>query len=134
MSMFINLQKILSIGFGLRAFTIPRDISRVFVYRGFCSVDVENTRPGGTGFLIQLVVAWVIEGFVCGGLILTFSILSYHFIKKSTIESNKEIKHALAKNLLYLAGGAFFTITNAVVIPTVIFFISFQTGRKIYAT
>ena len=117
---------VLSIGFGIRAFTIPRDIPRVFVYRGFCSVDLENTRPGETGFLIQLVVAWVIEGFICGGLILTFSILTYCFIKKNTIGTDKEVKHALARNLFYLAGGAFFTITNAVVIPTLVFFISFQ--------
>lgn len=117
---------IFSTGFSIRIFTLSFVIPRAYVYRGFCSVDLENVNDSGTGFLIQLAVTWVLQGFICGGIILTFSILIFCYIKKGTLESSDQLKKSIAKNLLYLSGGAFFTITNATVLPTVLRFISFQ--------
>ncbi len=115
---------VFSLGFSFRAFLVPAFIPRVFVYRGFCSVDLENANVNATGFLVQLVVAWILDGGI-GAFILTFLILTYCYIKKNTLASGDEIKKAIAKNLIYLTGGAFFTITNAVVIPTIVRFASF---------
>ena len=48
------------------------------------------------------------------------------YIWKNSSSSDKAIKRAIAKNLLFLSLGALLSISNAVIYPTVFFFFSFQ--------
>ena len=69
--------------------------------------------------MIITVFIWLLEGPVCGGIILTFFVLIACYVKKN-VSNDNEIKLAIAKNLLFLGVGALLSIFTAVVIPVVI--------------
>ena len=113
---------VVSLLFGLVIFIfIQRNPAEVFVYKGFCPNDLT---PMGeikaTQALGQLGVGWLLEGFLCGTIIAVFSILTYRYMKKSSLTGDDRIKRAIGKNLLFLSGGAFWSISNAVLYPTIL--------------
>ena len=63
---------------------------------GFCGVDSESVLLRSSLPVIQL------EGFICVVIIITFSILTYCYTKRSTMEGSTEVRKAIAKNLYYL--------------------------------
>ena len=114
---------VFSILFGLpSSFSQSTSIPRVFVYRGFCSFDLEEKDPDTTRIFIIIAVAWTIFASI-GGVILTFAALTFRIRKNAT---DNKIKKAIARNLFYLTGGAFFTIINAVVLPTLTRFVTLE--------
>ena len=69
----------------------------LFNNNGFCEINSESILLRVSGAIV------VVEALVCLCLILVFSVLTYRYTKKNTLEGNTEVKRAIAKNLLYLA-------------------------------
>ena len=103
---------------------IPRqDHPEVFVYKGFCPLALSsNGQLFVVAALVQQGINWLLEVFLCGSIIAVFSILIFCYMKKNCSNSDK-IKKAVARNLLFLSGGAFLSISNAVLYPTILLLI-----------
>ena len=67
-----------------------------FVNNGYCDVPVESVLHASISAVI------VVLGFVNLVLIITFTTLTYCYIKKHTVEDSVEVKKAVAKTLQYL--------------------------------
>ena len=63
---------------------------------GYCGVDSESVLLRSSLPVIQL------EGLICVVIVISFSILTYCYTKKSTMEGSTEVKKAVVKNLYYL--------------------------------
>ena len=66
---------------------------------GFCVTESTIT-PSPLFIVIAVITVVVISACMC--IIVTFSILTYHYFKKNTLEDNVAVKTAIAKNLAYL--------------------------------
>ena len=94
-----------------------------FVFKGFCPIDLmpnEDDVTTGMRSLSQLGVAWLLEGFLCGSIIAVFCVLTYRYMKKRCISESSSVKRAIANNVLFLGAGAFVTISNATLYPTIL--------------
>ena len=101
-------------------FTRSFPINAVLVNKGFCTFVLTTQSNSRTiAFLSQLIFLWLHQVVLCGGTIVTFFILTAHYIKKN-VSNDNEVKLAIAKNLLFLSVGALMSIFLAVVIPTVV--------------
>ena len=67
-----------------------------FVNNGYCDVPVESVLH------VSISAVIVVLGFVNLVLIITFTALTYCYIKKNTVEDSVEVKKAVAKTLQYL--------------------------------
>lgn len=101
-------------------FDRPLPMNAVLLTKGLCTVDLSD-QASLRRFTIQLSVTWLLQGVLCGGIITTFFIVIARYVKKNVTNDN-EIKVAIAKNLLFLSGGALVSIFIAVINPTVIRF------------
>ena len=114
---------VISVGFCITAAVRPRDTSdNAVVFEGFCLENLESDEVFESRrrqFLIQLIVGWMLQGVVCGGIIITFSILTFHFMKKNLAPTSEGPKRAIAKSLLFLSIDALLSIFSGVVLPTI---------------
>ena len=98
-----------SIGIGILAYF---DQYEVFDNNGFCRIVT-------TALFYHITISYFLSSAVIGSAItVVFSILSYRFLKKSTLEGNVDIKKEVSKNLFFLAVAAVVT-TICQIIPSV---------------
>ena len=91
-------------------------MNAVLANKGLCTFDL-SAQPYNR--VIFAVFVLLLEGPVCGGVILTFFVLIACYMKKN-VSNDNEIKVGIAKNLLFLGVGALLSIFTAVVIPVVV--------------
>ena len=76
---------------------------QLFVNNGFCRITSSAT-------LYHVSISFFLSSSVVGsGIIVFFSIVTYRFLKKNTLEGNVEVKKAVSKNLFFLAVAAVVT-------------------------
>ena len=68
----------------------------LFNNNGFCDIDSESVLLNSSAPVILVLV------FICVIIITTFTILTYCYTKKNTLEGSVEVKKAIARNLQYL--------------------------------
>ena len=91
-------------------------MNAVLANKGLCTVNLSTHFDSS---VIIIVFIWLLEGPVCGGIILTFFVLIACYVKKN-VSNDNEIKVGIAKNLLFLGVGALLSLFTAVVIPAVV--------------
>lgn len=115
----------ISIGFSLPVAVRARNPPLNFaIFKGFCHENLEFAEEfisRSRQFLIQLIIGWILQAVICGGIIITFSILIFWFAKKNLSSDSDKAKKAIANNLLFLSVGGLLSIFNGVVLPTIIF-------------
>ena len=80
----------------------------LFNNNGFC-------RNLTTARLYHIVIGGFLSSAVIGScIIVVFSIISYRFLKKNTLDGNVEVKRAVSKNLFYLAVAAVVTTISQI--------------------
>ena len=79
------------------------DHFEVFNNNGFCRIVT-------TALFYHVTISFFLSSAIIGSAITVFfSILSYRFLKKNTLEGNVDVKKAVSKNLFFLAVAAVFT-------------------------
>ena len=107
-------------------FIPAQDRPEAFVFKGFCPQFVSSSEQLILVLALgQLGIGWLLGAFLCGSIIATFSILIFCYMTKNSLDSDR-IKKAVAKNLLFLSGGAFWSISNAVLYPTILLLITLR--------
>ena len=88
------------------------DQFEVFSNNGFCRIVT-------TALFYHVTISFFLSSAVIGSCIIVFfSIISYKFLKKNTLEGNVDVKKAVSKNLFYLAVAAVLT-TICQILPSV---------------
>jgi hypothetical protein len=68
-----------------------------------------------TALFYHITISFVLSSTVVGSCIIVFfSILSYRFLKKNTLEGNVDVKRAVSKNLFFLAAAAVVTTISQI--------------------
>ena len=113
---------VISVGFCLPAAIRHRaEAHNIIIFQGFCLENLESEEVYKgimRQFFIQLIVGWILEVVICGGIIVTFSSLIIHLMKKTSLTEGP--KRAIAKNLLFLSVDALLSIICGVVLPTIV--------------
>ena len=76
---------------------------------GFCSISFQSF-----WYYPMLSIIWSFEGVLLS-VIFIFSILTFHFVRKHTIEENAEIKKAIVRVLLFFFIGCFLNAVSYLV-------------------
>ena len=85
----------------------------VFNNNGFCRIVT-------TALFYHVTISFFLSSAIIGSAITVFfSILSYRFLKKNTLEGNVDVKKAVSKNLFFLAVAAVVTTIICQILPSV---------------
>ena len=91
--LYISISWIASIGFSIFVYF---DQLEIINNNGFCDTN------SNTNSLVGAII-FIVQAFILICVIIVFSLLTYCYVKRNTLQDNVEVKKAIVKNLLYLA-------------------------------
>ena len=90
--LYISISWIASIGFSIFLFFAEFEVLNNY---GFCDANSNSNNVVG-------VIIFIVQALILICIIIVFSLLTYCYVKKNTLQDNVEVKKAIVKNLFYL--------------------------------